>query len=125
MNTFRLSNIAGRIGQERKDANPEHVKAWNEAMACLSEYVDDKYKHRYHLRFLGTAPDHQGQGIGTLLCKHVMEQGKKDAMAITLFTSSEAHLLYARLGFKYLLSTVTQVKGDDQQIPFMAMAYES
>lgn len=122
---FQASNILEPTGQERKDANSEHVKAWNEAMACLRQYVDNNYKKRYHLRLLATTPGYQGQGIGTSLCKHVMEQGKKDNMALTLFTSSEAHLLYARLGFKYIFSTVAQVKGEDQQIPMMAMAYES
>ena len=94
-------------------------------MARLRQYTDNKYKKRYHLRLLATTPSYQGQGIGTLLCKHVMEQAKKDSMALTVFASSEAHLLYARLGFKYIFSTVAQVKGKDQQIPVMAMAYES
>ena len=126
-NTFRplAFNMIEQTGQERQDANPEHVKAWNEALACLRQYADDKYKRRYHLRLLATTPDYQGQGIGTSLCKYVMEQGKKDTMALTLFASSEAHLLYARLGFKHIFSTVAQVKGEDQQIPMLAMAYES
>lgn len=94
-------------------------------MSCLRQHVDNKYKKRYHLRLLATTPAYQGQGIGTSLCKHVMEQGKKDTTALTLFATSEAHLLYARLGFKYIFSTVAQVKGEDQQIPVMAMAYES
>ncbi|KAL8905539.1 MAG: hypothetical protein Q9171_006635 [Xanthocarpia ochracea] len=116
---------AKQTGQEREDANPEHVEAWNEAMACLRQYTDNNYKKRYHLRLLATTPGYQGQGIGALLCKHVMEQGKKDSMALTLFASFEAHLLHARLGFKYIFSTVVQVKGKDQQIPVMAMAYET
>lgn len=122
---FQASNTIEQAGQERKDANPEHEKAWNEAIDCLKQYVNTNYKKRHHLRLLATAPDYQGQGIGTSLCKHVMEQAKKEPVALTLFTSSEAHLLYARLGFKYIFSTVAQVKGEDQQIPMMAMAYES
>ncbi|KAK0104583.1 hypothetical protein ONS95_004869 [Cadophora gregata] len=79
---------------------------------CQHEWLDryhdlaEAMKHRiiweakcYRLTFVGTVPNHQGRGAGTILSNWGVEKAKQDRLPVYLESTIAASSLYRRLGF--------------------------
>lgn len=66
----------------------------------------------WYLGYLGVAPGHQGQGIGTALLREVLERADADRVPAFLESSNERNLtLYERSGFRVVESYAALGKG--------------
>ncbi|KAL2869464.1 uncharacterized protein BJX67DRAFT_379018 [Aspergillus lucknowensis] len=111
---------------ERRDANPAHMKAFDGALsAAKQQYFDSVYGDRQvHLWILGTHPQYQRHGFGTKQCVWGMEFAKAHAAPVTVFSSPMGGALYASLGFRTLGQVVVQVEGEEEKLTIGAMIYE-
>jgi ribosomal protein S18 acetylase RimI-like enzyme len=69
----------------------------------VGAYWIEEREQVVHLHGIVIAPSYQGQGIGTQVLKHLMEQyqGRMDAIELGVHTSNvRARALYERLGFR-------------------------
>ncbi|KAG4435026.1 hypothetical protein IFR05_009482 [Cadophora sp. M221] len=69
----------------------------------------------YRLTFVGTLPEHQGRGVGSMLSKWGVQKAKEDNLPVYLESTIPASALYRRLGFVALdgLSMVLPGNGPD------------
>ena len=88
-------------------------------MASLVEARHEQHDEpHYYLPYVGTDPDHQRQGYGTLLLHQVLDRCDEQGIAAYLeSTSLENRVLYHRLGFE----VVEELHWPDGGPPFWPM----
>lgn len=74
-----------------------------------------------HLQCIGTDPDFQRHGAGTLLINWGIRTARQHGLWTGLFASPLGELLYARLGFESVGDVTVRVEGQDEEIGVKAM----
>ncbi|TAQ83387.1 hypothetical protein B7494_g8290 [Chlorociboria aeruginascens] len=61
-----------------------------------------RYPNRWHANSVVVSPDFQGQGIGKLLMKEVLERAQRERVVVGLSASPHGEKLYRKIGFEML-----------------------
>ncbi|KAI9672460.1 MAG: hypothetical protein M1817_003226 [Caeruleum heppii] len=110
--------------EERRDANPEHMQAFLDAIdEAMHEYFDRLGTSQIDLHVLATHPDYRRRGAATTLCKWGMKEAKGRDMSVTVIGSPMGTPLYVQLGFVELGHAIAQVQGEDQKLILHACLY--
>lgn len=102
---FCLANeISNGVESHLRHINPEHVRAWLQAMgSARKKYYDDVYgEKKIELAILGTHPEHRNHGAATKLIRWGLEFADEHEKAIAVVGSSMGSKLYKSLGFKFV-----------------------
>jgi len=112
---------------ERKDGAPARMKAFREALAkCKEAWFTSKFgTQQLTLMMLGTRPDYERRGAGTMLTKWGLARAKDEKIPVTLFSSPMAEKLYATLGFREVGVVHVQVEGEPEFMEFPGMVWEA
>ncbi|GAA1351756.1 GNAT family N-acetyltransferase [Streptomyces beijiangensis] len=89
----------------RETADPENERA--ELVGRLMGTVHPHDRAHAYLLMIGVSPDRQGEGLGTALMAPVLERCDREGMPAYLEASSaRSRVLYERLGFVFMGTTV-------------------
>lgn len=102
------------------------MKAFAEMITkTKKKWFDDVYGgKKLHLRNLGTHPDFQRRGAGTLHCQWGIKLAKEHKVPLTLFSSPMGQKLYAHLGFVLLATFIVQVDGEKEKLSIGVMIFK-
>jgi ribosomal protein S18 acetylase RimI-like enzyme len=107
---------------ERRDANPKHMRVYNAAMGrCFDEFLESYGVHQLNLWMLITHPDFRRRGAGTLLCNWGEEEAAKRQWDLTVMASPMGRLLYEHLCYKLIGSIKVQAEGEEQYFDIYAL----
>jgi GNAT superfamily N-acetyltransferase len=108
---------------DRRDADPERMKAFDRACAkAKKEYFDDEFGDKQiHLRILATHPDYQRRGAGTRHCDWGLDLADEHKIPTTVLSSPGGAKLYLHLGFETLGHFTVQVDGEEDKLSIGAM----
>jgi GNAT superfamily N-acetyltransferase len=109
----------------RRDADPERMKAWTQAIGQAKAQIFDAQLGRnyFQLQLLATRPQFQRQGAATQLCYWGIEVARRTGFAIAVFASPMGRTLYSHLGFKWCDNVRIRALGDEEDIVVAAMVY--
>ncbi|KAK7414081.1 hypothetical protein QQX98_007024 [Neonectria punicea] len=106
---------------ERKDANPQHMRAYAAAAARGFEAHYAKYGNdQLNLSMLVTHPDFRRRGAATMLCNWGQKKSVETGRVLTVMASPMAspmgNSLYLSLGCKLVGSVVAQVDSEEDKV---------
>jgi GNAT superfamily N-acetyltransferase len=109
----------------RRDANPERMRAWTEAMCRAKSQIFSAQLGRnyFQLQILATHPQFQRQGAASELCHWGIKAARHTGLAIGVFASPMGRELYSRLGFEWCDDVRIRASDDDEEIKVAAMVY--
>ena len=108
---------------DRRDADPKHMKAFKDAVTkAKKKYFDDVYGNQHlHLRILATHPDWQRHGAATMHCDWGMDLADAHKVPVTILSSPMGSKLYSHLGFETLAHFTVQVEGEEEKLSIGVM----
>ncbi|RYP55595.1 hypothetical protein DL771_012349 [Monosporascus sp. 5C6A] len=102
---------------ERKDANPQHIKEFTDALDAASEkYFSGHGERQLHLWLLTTHPDFRRLGAGSMLTRWGMDVAGEKGWPVTVLASPMGDKLYQALGFKVIGNVTVQVDGEEEKL---------
>lgn len=107
---------------ERRDANPLHMKVYAET----NSFAWDKYLAPYgdeqlNLWWLITHPDFRRRGAGTMLCNWGQTEAIKRGYILSVGAGPMGQSLYEHLGYSFLGSETVQVQGEEESLEIVEM----
>jgi len=121
-----VSEVQKRGGGSRRDANPEHFKAFSQGQKkAYQKYFAPIGPEQIHLQILATLPEYQRRGHASSLCRWAMElvcqEGLKD---MSVMASPMGYELYKSLGWDVVGTFWIQVPGEEEKLVLRAMMYK-
>ncbi|KAJ5800681.1 uncharacterized protein N7518_002749 [Penicillium psychrosexuale] len=116
-------SAGGGLGiNERRDANPEHMRAYSRTMTYAFDTYFAKYGNRQlHLGWLITHPDFRRRGAATMLCDWGRKEAMKRGWMWTVIASPIGKLLYEHLGCDLVGAETIRVLGEDESVDIYMM----
>ena len=107
---------------ERRDANPQHVRAYRKACVDATEKYFARYgKERLSLLWSLTHPAFRRRGAVKMLCNWGEKVAARRGSALTVMGSPTGSLLYGHMGYDRIGTEQVEVKGDDESTSFSCM----
>ncbi|KAF4987083.1 hypothetical protein FDECE_15606 [Fusarium decemcellulare] len=102
---------------ERRDANPQHMRVYAAAAARgfrdhFARYGNDQL----NLWMLVTHPDYRRRGAATMLCNWGQKESLKTGRVLTVMASPMGKVLYKGLGYGLVGSVTAQVEGEEEKV---------
>ncbi|KAK7429715.1 hypothetical protein QQZ08_003741 [Neonectria magnoliae] len=102
---------------KRKDANPQHMRAYAAAVACGFEAHFAKYGNdQLNLSILVTHPDFRRRGAATMLCNWGQKKSVETGRVLTVMASPMGKPLYLSLGYELVGSVIAQVDSEEEKV---------
>ncbi|KAF3768123.1 hypothetical protein M406DRAFT_253529 [Cryphonectria parasitica EP155] len=112
---------------ERRDANPEHMKEYAQTMSmAFPKYFGRYGGEQLSLQWLITHPNFRRRGAGTMLCGWGEQEAIKrgGGWSLTVMASPMGRLLYEHLGYRLLGAVTAQVDGEEERVDIYILAKE-
>jgi GNAT superfamily N-acetyltransferase len=120
-----MAEVSKRGGATRRDGNPAHMKAFQDAAASIHKYTDIYGSDQMELQILGTHPNHRRHGYATALLKWGQKVAAEDEVVIVLSAGKMGVPLYKSLGFEVLCSYTVQVLGEEEKYVTTRMVFDT
>ncbi|KAF4470357.1 gnat family [Fusarium albosuccineum] len=102
---------------ERRDANPQHMRVYAAAAARGFKDHFAKYgNNQLNLWMLVTHPDYRCRGAATMLCNWGQKESMKTGRILTVMASPMGKELYEELGYGVVGSVTAQVEGEEEKV---------
>ncbi|KAI8626342.1 hypothetical protein F5Y19DRAFT_227121 [Xylariaceae sp. FL1651] len=110
---------------ERRDANPEHVKEFARTLdAAFQKYFSGYAEQQFNLWLLTTHPSFRRRGAGSMLTRWGMDAAAQWKWPVTVLASPMGEKLYTALGFKTLGNVIVQVDGEEEKLVVSCLVWE-
>ncbi|KAM5343251.1 hypothetical protein ACJ41O_014217 [Fusarium nematophilum] len=102
---------------ERRDANPQHMRVYAAAVSRGFNNHFAKYgNHQVNLWMLVTHPNFRRRGAATMLCNWGQKEAIRTSRMLTVMASPMGKALYRELGYEDVGAVTAQVEGEEEKV---------